>query len=200
MRDKPQIILSTTVSVRVVLMSGRPFYIFVHPLAFYRSWCAFGNEMDVFNCTDMVKYHDKWNNNNTVSRIEASYPRKSYRTEAYRVTRFGTDICFRCDTRRAARALSGAGIDVYLYNFAYRFKTWRDPESDECQEQSEALCGVYHASELRFVFDNFQFPLAEEDKQMAATIGTLWTSFAKHGTPRLSGRSEATETIWPLYN
>lgn len=148
----------------------------------------------------MARYHDKWNNNNTVSRIEASYPSKSYRTEAYRITRFGTDICFRCDTRRAARALSGAGIDVYLYNFAYRFKTWRDPESDECQEQSEALCGVYHASELRFVFDNFQFPLAEEDKQMAATIGTLWTSFAKDGTPRLPARSKATGLIWPLYN
>ena len=143
---------------------------------------------------DVASYHDKWDNG-TVARIEGSYPRASYQTEAYRITRFGTDLCFRCDARRAARALSDAGLDVYLYNFAYHFKTWRDPQSDECQHQSEILCGVYHASELRFVFDNYQFPLAEEDKDMASIIGTLWTSFAKAGSPQAPGVTE-----WPTYN
>jgi carboxylesterase type B len=149
---------------------------------------------------DVASYHDKWDNV-TVARIEANYPRDFYRTEAYRLTRVGTDFCFRCDTRRAARALSRAGLDVYLYNFAYHFNTWRDPQSDKCQEDSEALCGVYHAAELRFVFDNYQFPLAEEDKEMAATIGALWSSFAKTGKPEVPSRFNTTDDVeWPLYN
>jgi hypothetical protein len=57
-----------------------------------------------------------------------------------------------------------------------------------------ALCGVYHASELRFVFDNFQFPLAGKDQQIAHTIGSLWTSFAKTGKPHTRTQAIAATT------
>ena len=57
-----------------------------------------------------------------------------------------------------------------------------------------ALCGVYHASELRFVFDNFQFPLAGKDQQIAHTIGSLWTSFAKTGKPHAQTQTATAAT------
>lgn len=116
-------------------------------------------EKDTFHqlTSHLVGYHDGWNGS-TVSLIETAYPREDYATDSYRLVRMGTDLCFRCGTRKAARALSAAGHDVYLYDFGWHFETYKDPTSGKCNANNQLGCGVYHASELRFVFDNYMFP------------------------------------------
>ena len=98
--------------------------------------------------------------------------------------------------------LSDAGHDVYLYNFAHHFTGYRNPDSAACQLATEIDCGVFHASELRFVWDNFQIPFDPHDRQMAHTMGTLWTDFAKHGSPngRAGARLPVGRLAWPRYN
>jgi hypothetical protein len=45
-------------------------------------------------------------------------------------------------TRPAARVLSEARIEVYLYPFSHHFEWYINPESPQCQTDSEALCGT----------------------------------------------------------
>ena len=84
---------------------------------------------------------------------------------------------------------------MYEYSFNYRFTGYIDPKSPLCEETAELLCGVYHASELRFVFDTLQLPLDAPDHRVAATMGAYWTNFAKHGHPNGPGLVE-----WPRFN
>lgn len=150
----------------------------------------------------VVSYHDRWNASTTAA-ITAAYPSAGYATEAYRLSSFGTDALFRCGTRRAARALSAAGHDVYLYNFNYHFSLYREPASRACQEGTMFLCGAYHASELRFVFDNFQIPFDKPDQEMARSMGSLWSNFAKSGSPNMPARTGGGGEellFWPRYN
>eukprot|EP01048_Picozoa_sp_COSAG05_P008032 COSAG05_NODE_593_length_8488_cov_13.560367_5_plen_590_part_00 len=144
----------------------------------------------------LVQYHDHWNAT-TVSQIVEAYTTGFCPgcTASYRFVQCSTDLAFRCGTRRAARVLSAAGSAVYLYNFNHHFTGYRDPNSTVCQRDSEVGCGVCHASELRFVFDNYLLPLDTWDRRMADTIGELWASFAKVGTP-----NEVEGVHWPKYN
>lgn len=69
--------------------------------------------------------------------ILAHYPSEDYSHEAYRVVVMGTDVFFRCPTRQAARALTAAGVDVYLYHFDFKFPGYFNPSSSVCEFDSE---------------------------------------------------------------
>ena len=84
------------------------------------------------------------------------------------MVRAGTDALFRCGTRLTANVLADAGYDVYLYEFVYHFFSYRDPETSVCDADRELLCGVYHASDLRFVWDNYVANPKGKDNQMSA--------------------------------
>jgi hypothetical protein len=43
-------------------------------------------------------------------------------------------------------------IDTYMYLFAYKGDVYRDPASEACQKEDELDCGVFHSSELKYVF------------------------------------------------
>ena len=47
-----------------------------------------------------------------------------------------------------------------------------------------------------------RIPFDPHDRQMAHTIGTLWTDFAKHGSPngRAGARLPVGRLAWPRYN
>jgi para-nitrobenzyl esterase len=97
-----------------------------------------------------------------------------------------------CGTRDAARALAAAGIDTYLYLFEFEdHPFYRDPSSLSCTLTSEFLCGVFHATDLIYVF---QHPLVGKGKAMAETFGKYWTNFAKTGSPNGDGL-----VTWPKY-
>lgn len=136
----------------------------------------------------LVAYHPHWNASTTVPQIlEQGYPEHRYRHSAYRMVALGTDFCFRCPTRSAVRRLTKRGVETYLYNFDFRGHTYLDPDSEACELDSEVLCGVPHAAELRYVFDSWLVGLTKDAARMSEVIGTYWTNFAKFGTPNGHG-------------
>merc|ERR1711871_1125408 len=100
----------------------------------------------------LSSYHNGWNST-TADQIDAAYPTSEYATPAQRLVTAGTDFAFRCGTRTAVRALAASGVRVYLYSFEYHFTGYIAPTDAFCELDDELLCGDYHASELKFVWD-----------------------------------------------
>ena len=112
----------------------------------------------------------------------------------------GTDFVFRCGTRELVRALSDAGIAAYLYDFNHHFRGYIPPDSLACQFDSELLCGVYHSSEIKFVFQDpglVHLP-SKVDLQVSAAMGLMWTNMAKYGTPNAPHGTDSPH--WPQYH
>lgn len=101
-----------------------------------------------------------------------------------------TDFFFKCATRRIARAVSHQGQPVYRYKFTFEggliTRLMRD-------------C---HASELPFVFDNWDdLPLGPDIKQnhMSQAFQHYWRNWIVHGDPNYGG-SSPTFPNWPLHD
>ena len=85
--------------------------------------------------------------------------------------------------------MSDAKLPVYLYFFVHELNWLKlDPKVGK-------NLGVFHGSDLIFVFDKAFAFLGKEEKALANTFGEWWTSFATHGAPT-SPAGEA----WPAYN
>ena len=110
----------------------------------------------------------------------------------YKMTVFGTDLAFLCDTRRSAAALSDLGIDVYVYQFDFHDANYKDPRSEPCYTSLEVGCGVFHTTELKYVWDRASD--TEPDRKMSRMFGEWWTSFAFNGSPSAGG-----VVAWPRY-
>eukprot|EP00041_Stephanoeca_diplocostata_P014737 m.277601 g.277601 ORF g.277601 m.277601 type:complete len:617 (+) comp19783_c0_seq3:181-2031(+) len=145
-----------------------------------------------------MEYHALWNQT-TLQQILAAYPSGQYAHEAYRAETLMTDLFFRCPTRQAVRALSTAGSDVYLYHFDFHFLIWQDPAGLGCQVSSELGCGVFHGSEIAYVFNTNLDPLPAETT-VANIMGAYWTNMAKFGSPNApANSSEPQQLAWPKY-
>jgi para-nitrobenzyl esterase len=89
-------------------------------------------------------------------------------------------------TRIWARIASRTG-----HHRAYRYYFSRVPPG-----RGERL-GAFHGSELAYVFGNFPYRINYQDldRQLAETIETYWTNFARGGDPNGAGL-----TAWPIYD
>ena len=74
---------------------------------------------------------------------------------------------------------------------AYRYYFSRVPAG-----RGERL-GAFHGSELAYVFGNFPYRISYQDldRQLAETMQTYWTNFARSGDPNGAGM-----TTWPIYD
>ncbi|MEM5517795.1 carboxylesterase family protein [Henriciella sp. AS95] len=90
----------------------------------------------------------------------------------------------RCPGRMLARALGGAGQNVY----AYRFTRVRPAETDP-------PLGSYHGAEIPYVFGTHDdwLPTDEIDRAITETMMSAWVAFARTGSPQ---SAEA----WPDYS
>ncbi len=118
--------------------------------------------------------------------IVAKYPAAAYAGSAKdaAIDAFG-DGTFVCPTRRAARALSKAGAPVYLYQFTHAVTTGLF-----------AGLGVYHSSELPFVWGNsyIDIKLDPGEKQLSKEMMGYWFEMAASGNPTGKGAF-----AWPAY-
>jgi para-nitrobenzyl esterase len=93
---------------------------------------------------------------------------------------------FGWDMRIWARIASKTG-----HRRAYRYYFSRVPPG-----RGERL-GAFHGSEIAYVFGNFPYRISYQDldRQLAETIETYWTNFARGGDPNGVGL-----TAWPIYD
>jgi para-nitrobenzyl esterase len=118
-----------------------------------------------------------------VDAIVAQYPPASYASRDRALAEITTDAFWVCPARRAARGAAMRGAKVYAYSF-----------ERELQNTFLPGLGVFHASELPFVFGTDPlFPLGqvgEAGRPAAAAIQQFWTRFAATGEPGGG---------WPVY-
>jgi para-nitrobenzyl esterase len=117
------------------------------------------------------------------------YPASNYKSPWLAGVDALGDQAMSCPARETARLLSDAKVPVYLYFFVHELN-WLKIDSKE----GKAL-GVFHGSELIFVFDKTFVLLGKGEKALAQSFGEWWTSFATSGVPA----SKTSGATWPAY-
>jgi carboxylesterase type B len=123
---------------------------------------------------------------------------------AFKMTKFGTDFVFLCDTRRAAAALAKLGVPTWVYQFDFHGPDYLDPRSAKCQEGAEVGCGVFHSAELPYVWNRHPDEFTPSEAEVARQMGLWWTNMAKHGTPNAANGANPSElnhslAVWPEF-
>ena len=115
----------------------------------------------------------------------ALYSAASYPTPKDAYDALITDLVFVCPTRAELRALAGLGVTAYQYELT-RLTAFG----------SAAGLGVYHGSELPFVFGNLtaRSGMSAVDQAFSSQVIGYWTRFAATGDP--GGGAAAS---WPPY-
>ncbi len=120
----------------------------------------------------------------SVDAIAARYPLSAFASPNAALAEVTGDAFFVCPTRFAARTLAQGGVPTYRYVFAHPLANPILPD-----------LGVFHSSELPFVFGNDNFPLGRIDApSLVDTVQAYWTQFGKTSDPNHTGA-----TPWPTY-
>jgi para-nitrobenzyl esterase len=121
-----------------------------------------------------------------VDAIVARYSVAMYGTANKALAAVSGDAFFTCPARRVARGVVAAGAPVFRYRFEQALDAPFAPD-----------LGVFHASELPFVFGNDTFPLGKigAGGPVADELQGYWTRFAATGDPNGDGA-----TPWPAFD
>jgi para-nitrobenzyl esterase len=116
-----------------------------------------------------------------VDAIVAKYPVAAYPSANDALAAVTGDAFFVCPARRTARIAEAAGNTTYLYSFEH-----------ELEHPFFAGLGVFHSSEIPFVFGNDNYPLGSIGSATAlvAKVQGFWTQFAMSG---------GVDTAWPAW-
>jgi len=120
-----------------------------------------------------------------VDGIVAHYPVSAFPSANRAIAEVTGDAFFVCPARYLARHLADHGVAVYRYSF-----------EQALAQPFVADLGVFHSSELPFVFGNDTFPLGMigDARPLSDAIETYWTGMAKHHDPNSAGG-----VAWPAY-
>lgn len=107
-----------------------------------------------------------------VDAIVAHYPVASYPSANDALAAVTGDAFFVCPARRTARIVQASGAFPYLYSFEHPL-----------DHPFFSGLGVFHSSEIPFVFGNDNYPLGSigADTALVDTIQTFWTQMAING-------------------
>ncbi len=95
-----------------------------------------------------------------------------------------TVSAFIAPARALARSMAGRQPKTYLYHFTRESRAGRFTG-----------LGVFHASEIPYVFDNLTALAGPKDRDLARVMGDAWVRFARTGDPNGPGLPE-----WPAYD
>jgi para-nitrobenzyl esterase len=120
------------------------------------------------------------------AKLAAQYPLAMYSSVKAAVAEVFGDGAFVCSTRRMARAITKGGAAAYVYHFTHALMTPFGPE-----------LGVFHGSEIPFVFGNpfFTLTLSADEKPLSNAIMGYWGRMAAAGDPNGAGAF-----AWPKYD
>ncbi len=118
-----------------------------------------------------------------VDAIVAQYPVASFASANRALAEVTGDAFFHCPARRTARGVSQVGGVVFQYSFEHAPD---EPFLDDL--------GVFHSSEIPFLFQSDAFPLGKigSGQAVADTLQRYWTQFAITGLPD--------DGSWPAYD
>jgi para-nitrobenzyl esterase len=121
-----------------------------------------------------------------VDGIVAHYPVNAFSSANRALAQVTGDAYFLCPSRRFARGILARGAVLYRYSF----------EQPLAQPFAPDL-GVFHSSELPFVFGNDTFPLGRigDATALSTAMQQYWTQFAKLANPNAAGG-----VAWPVYD
>jgi para-nitrobenzyl esterase len=122
----------------------------------------------------------------TIDAIVAHYPVESYPSANRALAQVTGDAFFLCPSRRFAAGVVDKGAVLYRYSF-----------QQALEQPFAAGLGVFHSSELPFVFGNDTYPLGRIGAAtwISAAMQEYWTQFAKTANPNV-----ADQTAWPAYD
>ncbi len=120
--------------------------------------------------------------------VVSHYPAAMYGSAQKAAMAAVTDAGFACPTRRAARAMTGAGGTAYLYHFTYAPKGGLFGD-----------LGSFHSAEIKYVFgvpsQLLPHELTDEELALSASVMGYWSRHAASGDPNGGGAPE-----WPKYD
>ena len=154
---------------------------------------------------------EAWFGTSNAAKILAAYPLSSYPSSgsrctqtAYQVRDASGDGAYTCPHRQAARALTAAGVDVYLYqhtlpisycNFLPQCK--RTDPWDVGSTGAGAFKVYVFGTELKTPTQGWdKWVFNADEKALNAAVQSYWSSFAATGDPNGSG----VPTTWPKYD
>jgi len=116
--------------------------------------------------------------------IAAEYPLSAYPSPAVALGAVGTDAIFACPALTIDQTVS-----KFVPTFAYEFNDENAPEN--FLPPVSFPYGAAHASEIQYVMDlptaTFPGTLSSQQQQLATTMKSYWTNFAKRGFPSSFG-------------
>jgi para-nitrobenzyl esterase len=116
-------------------------------------------------------------------KVLKQYPVRDYATPRAAFDAIVTDLTFVCPTRGGAQILAASQPQIFMYNFTNSLNLGMARDF-----------GAFHGLELSFVFNNFNFPISAEQRQLGDRMLQYWTNFAKQGDPNAAGLP-----TWPRY-
>ncbi len=118
-----------------------------------------------------------------VPAVAAYYPLVNYPTPGQALSALGTDFLFACNGLSSIQRLS-----EYVTTYAYEFN---DPQAPTSLPPVSFPYGAYHSSEIQYLMGTGGNPqgvgLDPAQRALSDEMVRYWTSFAKYGSPNLSG-------------
>jgi len=121
-----------------------------------------------------------------VDGIVAHYPITTFGSANRTLGEITGDAFFICPSRRFAKAVTDHGAALYRYSFEQALTAPFAPD-----------LGVFHSSELPFVFGNDTYPLGRigDATWLSTAIQAYWIQFAKTANPNVMD-----QPAWPTYD